>query len=40
MKQDWELMSSTDSLSVCLLAALLQKLWTDCDEILWRGPRW
>ena len=36
----------TVSLSVCLFACLLvskitqKKLWTDCDEIIWRGPGW
>ena len=25
-------------LSVCLWTTLLKKLWTDWDEILWRGP--
>ena len=25
-------------LSVCLQTTLLKKLWTDWDEILWRGP--
>ena len=28
------------SLSFCLLATLLKMLSMDCDEILWRGPRW
>ena len=26
-------------LSVCK-PTLLQQLWTDCDEILWRGQGW
>ena len=27
-------------LSVCLFATLLKMLWTDSDEISWRGPGW
>ena len=30
----------TGQLVVCLLATLLKKLQTDCNEILWRGPGW